>query len=116
MSFPAAQFESINSLALSLYMVQLSYQWASLVAQMIKNLPTIWETQIHALVWEDVLENLTLTLIFFLWQGVATHSSILAWRIPRTEKLAGSSPWDCKQLNMTERLTLLHFHFSHIHT
>ena len=97
-------------------MVQLSYQWASLVAQMIKNLPTIWETQIHALVWEDVLENLTLTLIFFLWQGVATHSSILAWRIPRTEKLAGYSPWDCKQLDMTERLTLLHFHFSHIHT
>ena len=61
-------------------MVQLSYQWASLVAQMIKNLPTVWETQIKFLVWEDVLEK-----------GVATHSSILAWRIPRTGKLVGHS-------------------------
>ena len=105
MSSPAPQFESINSLALSLYTVQLSYQWASLVAQMIKNLPTIWETQIQALVWEDVLEK-----------GVATHSSILAWRIPRTEKLVGYSPWGHKQLDMCERLTLSRFHFSHIHT
>jgi len=38
--------------------------------------------------------------------GMATHSSILAWRIPWTEKPAGYSPWGCKELDMTEQLTL----------
>ena len=41
------------------------------VAQMIKNPPTIWETWVLPLGWEDPLE-----------EGIATHSSILAWRIP----------------------------------
>ena len=41
-----------------------------LVAQMVKNLPAMWETQVRSLGWEDPLE-----------EGVATHSSILAWRI-----------------------------------
>ena len=45
--------------------------WASLVAQRIKNLPTIWETLVQSLGWEHSLEK-----------GKATHSSILAWRIP----------------------------------
>ena len=49
----------------------LQYYWASLVAQMVKNLPTIWETWVRSLGWEDPLE-----------EGMATHSSILAWRIP----------------------------------
>ena len=49
--------------------------WASLVAQMVKNLPAIRETQVWSLGWEDPLEK-----------GMATHSSILAWRIPRTEE------------------------------
>ena len=44
---------------------------ASLVAQMVKNLPAVRETWVQSLVWEDPLE-----------QGMATHSSILAWRIP----------------------------------
>ena len=44
---------------------------ASLVAQMIKNLPAMWETWVHPLGWEDPLE-----------EGMATHSGILAWRIP----------------------------------
>ena len=45
--------------------------WASLVAQMVKNLPAIQETQVRSLGQEDALEK-----------GMATHSSILAWRIP----------------------------------
>ena len=51
----------------------LQYSWASLVAQPIKNLPATWETWVRSLGWEDPLEK-----------GKATHSSILAWRIPRT--------------------------------
>ena len=44
---------------------------ASLVAQMVKNLPAMLETWVRSLGWEDPLEK-----------GMATHSSILAWRIP----------------------------------
>ena len=51
---------------------------ASLVAQAIKDLPAMQETQIRPLGWEDPLEK-----------GLATHSSILAWRIPWTEEPAG---------------------------
>ena len=47
----------------------LQYSWASLVAQLVKNLPAMWETWVWALRWEDPLE-----------EGMATHSSILAWR------------------------------------
>ena len=47
------------------------YSWASLVAQLVKNLPAMWETWVQPLGWEDLLEK-----------GKATHSSILAWRIP----------------------------------
>ena len=46
---------------------------ASLVAQLVKNLPAMWETWVRSLGWEDPLEK-----------GTATHSSILAWRIPWT--------------------------------
>ena len=49
----------------------LQYSWASLVAQMVNNLPAIWETLVRSLGWEDLLEK-----------GMATHFSILAWRIP----------------------------------
>ena len=49
------------------------YTWASLVAQLVKNLPATWETWAQSLGWEDPLEK-----------GKATHSSILAWRIPWT--------------------------------
>ena len=44
---------------------------ASLVAQLVNNLSTMWETWVRSLGWEDPLEK-----------GKATHSSILAWRIP----------------------------------
>ena len=49
----------------------LQYSWASLVAQMVKNLPVMQEIWVQSLGWEDPLE-----------EGMATHSSILAWRIP----------------------------------
>ena len=49
--------------------------WASLVAQMVKNLPAVWETWVPSLGQEDPLEK-----------GMATHSSILAWRTPQTEE------------------------------
>ena len=50
----------------------------SLVAQMVKNQPVGQENQVQSLSWEDSLE-----------EGMATHSSILAWRIPWTEELGG---------------------------
>ena len=49
----------------------LQYFWASLVAQMVKNPPAMWETWVQSLSREDPPE-----------EGMATHSSILAWRIP----------------------------------
>ena len=55
---------------------------ASLMAQTIKNLPAMWESQVQSLGQEDPLE-----------EGMATHSSILAWRIPWTEEPGGYSPW-----------------------
>ena len=51
----------------------LQYSWASLVAQLVKNLPAMRETWVRSLGWEDPLEK-----------GKVTHSSILAWRHPRT--------------------------------
>ena len=51
----------------------LQYSWASLVTQLVKNPPVMWETWVLPLGWEDPLEK-----------GKATHSSILAWRIPWT--------------------------------
>ena len=51
----------------------LQCSWASLVSQLVNNLPAMQETWVQSLVWEDLLEK-----------GKATHSSILAWRIPGT--------------------------------
>ena len=51
----------------------LQYSWASLVTQLVKNLPAMQETWVRSLGLEDPLEK-----------GKATHSSILAWRIPWT--------------------------------
>ena len=48
--------------------------WASLLTQLVKNLPAMQETQVQSLGWEDHLEK-----------GMSIFSSILAWRIPRTE-------------------------------
>ena len=68
---------------------------ALLVAQMGKNLPAMQETWVQSLDQEDPLEK-----------GMATHSCILAWRIHGQRSLAGYSPWDCKELDTTEWLTL----------
>ena len=51
----------------------LQYSWSSLVVQLVKNPPALWETWVRSLGWEDPLEK-----------GKATHSSILAWRIQWT--------------------------------
>ena len=51
----------------------LQYSWASILAQLVKNLPVMQETLVRSLGWENPLEK-----------GKATHSSILAWRIPST--------------------------------
>ena len=54
------------------------------------------ETKVRSLSWEDPLEK-----------GMATHSSILAWRIPWTEELGGlCSPWGGKELDTTEALSI----------
>ena len=56
----------------------LQNSWVFLVAQTVKNPPAMWETWVQSLGWEDPLEEM-----------MATHSSILAWRIPWTEEPGG---------------------------
>ena len=58
-----------------LYLAASKPRRASLVAQMVKSLPAVWETRVRFLCWEDPLEK-----------EMATHSSILAWKIPWTEE------------------------------
>ena len=70
---------------------------ASLVAQTVKNLPAIWETQVPSLGWEDPLEK-----------GMAIHSRILAWRIPWTEEPGAPQPMG---LQSQTRLSDQHHHF-----
>ena len=55
-----------------------TFSGTSLVAQMVKRLPTLWETQVQSLGWEDPLEK-----------EMAPHSSTLAWKIPWTEEHGG---------------------------
>ena len=57
------------------------WQWAPLLAQMVKNLPTMQETWLQSLGWEDPLEK-----------EMAAHSSTPAWRVPGQRSLAGYSP------------------------
>ena len=64
----------------------LQYSWASFVVQLVKNLAAIRETWVPPLGWEDPLEK-----------GTATHSSILAWKIP-----GPYSPWGHKESDTTE--------------
>ena len=68
----------------------LQYSWVSLVAQLVKNPPTMWETWVQSLGWEDPLDT-----------GKATHSSVLAWRMPWLY-----SPWGFKESDTTEQLSL----------
>ena len=68
------------------------------MAEMLKNLPAMQETQFRSLGQEGQEDPLE--------KGMATHCSILAWEIPRTEEPGGYSPWGCKESDKTERLTL----------
>ena len=52
--------------------------WTCLVAQTVKRLPKVWETRVQSLGREEILEK-----------EMATHSSVLAWKIPRTEEPGG---------------------------
>ena len=70
---------------------------------MVKHLPAMQETQAQSLGWEGPPKK-----------GMATHSSILAWRIPWTEEPVGYSPRGRKELDRTEQLTL-HYYFCHEH-
>ena len=64
---------------------------ASLLAQLVKNLSAMQETQVRFLSWEDPLE-----------EEMATHSSFLAWGIPCTEERGRLQSLGCKELDMTE--------------
>ena len=67
------------------------YLRASLVVQRLKCLPAVWETWVRSLDQEDPLEK-----------EMATHSSILAWRIPWTEELGGLQSTGRKESDTTE--------------
>ena len=65
------------------------------MAQKVKNLPTMGETQVQSLGWEDPLD-----------EGLTTHSSILVWRIPWAEEPGGLHSMGSQESDMTEQLTL----------
>ena len=70
---PAPPVSSSSIAAESQIWPHIGLTWASLIAQLVKNLPAMRETQVRSLDWEDALKKVK-----------ATHSSILAWRIPWT--------------------------------
>ena len=72
-------------------------QKAPLMANMVKTLPAMQETRIQLLGWEDLLEK-----------GMATHSSILVWRMARTEKPGEYSPQGHKESDTTKRVKHTH--------
>ena len=63
-----------------------------------KTRPAMWESQVRSLAQEDRLEK-----------GVATLSSILAWRIPCTEEPGGYSPWGHKESDTTEQVSVYYY-------
>ena len=67
------------------------YGWASLVVWMVNHPSAMQETRVRSLDQEDSLKK-----------GMATHSSILAWRIPWTEEPGGLQSMGCKELDTTE--------------
>ena len=67
-----------------------------LVAKAVKNLPVMQEMWVRSLGWDDPLEK-----------GMATHSSVLAWRIPWMEEPGGLSPWGHKELDRAEQPTYI---------
>ena len=75
---PPIDLHSVTIPPFSFPGVQPHHPLTSLVAQTLKNLPAIQETRVQSLGWEDPLEK-----------EIATHSSILGWRIPWTEESGG---------------------------
>ena len=65
------------------------------MAQTVKRLPTTWETQVRSLGWEDPLQK-----------EMATHSSILAWRIPWTEEPGGLESMGSQTVRHSEQLSI----------
>ena len=83
---------TMTSLASKFLTLNMELFGASLVTEMVKNLPVMWETQVRSLSQEDALEK-----------GMGTHSSILAWRIPWAEEPGGlCGPCGHKESDMTE--------------
>ena len=82
-----------QSLAYSGHSINSPIKWIHLqLAQTVKNPPAMQETWVQSLGWEDPLE-----------ESMATHSSILALRIPHGQRsLVGYSPWGRKELDRTE--------------
>ena len=72
--------------------------WGSLVAQTVKNWPSMWEIWVQSLGREDLLEK-----------GIPTHSSILAWELPWTEESGGQQPKRSQKPDITDWLTILRF-------
>ena len=70
--------------------------WGFPVAQMVKNLPAVWETRVQSLYQEDPLEK-----------EMATHSSILVWKIPWMEDLVSYTVHEVAELDTTEWLLSL---------
>ena len=78
--------------------IKFPFSFNYLMTQMIRDLPTVQETWVQSLGWEDPLE-----------EGMATHSSILAGRIPWTEEPGGlQSHRGCKELDTTKQLMHTH--------
>ena len=65
------------------------------MAQTVKNMSAMRETQVQSLGWEDPLD-----------EGMTTHSSILVWRIPWAEEPGGLHSMGSQESDMTEQLTL----------
>ena len=73
------------------------------MAQLVKNLPAMQETQVQSLGQEDPLHK-----------EMVTHCSILAWRIPWIEEPGGPQAMGCKKSDTTEQLTLFLYHYHHL--
>ena len=71
-----------------------------LVVQRLKRLPAMWETWVRSLGGEDPLVK-----------EMATHYSIIAWRIPWIEELGGLPSMGCKEWDTTERLIVIYLHY-----
>ena len=94
-------FDVVPTCVVALVGFAFGFKGTSLVAQMVKRLPTMRETRVQSLGWEGLLEK-----------EMATHSSILPAKSQGRRSLVGYSPWGRKESDMTERLHF-HFHFEH---